>query len=122
MFTNLITNFENLVPQFKALGYQLEIEENNDSISFRISKIDNAELKKEISEFKKFVDNIEDNFFEDICKKFNEESNITLGKFDKLMDEAKDEYMVKDSIALFKELTKEVVQDYIDELNKKYNL
>lgn len=124
MVENLFKEFEKKISEMtndlKSIGYQLETQSDENGVTIKLTKIDNKELKDEIKKFKDYVQQIDDDFFEKICDKFENESNISLNEFSRLMDKATDEVLIKDSINLFKELTKETVKEHIDSLVKSY--
>lgn len=128
MTGNLFKEFEKKISEMtnelKSIGYQLETQSDENGVTIKLTKIDNKELKDEIQKFKDYVQQIDDDFFEKICDKFEDESNISLNEFSKLMDIANsaNEPIIKDSINLFKQLTKETINEHISSLIKKYSL
>lgn len=126
LFNDLTSKLEvlskELSDQLSSKGFEINSESDDNTIKIVIKKKDNSELKKIVEDFRKYVDAMEDNIFDETCIQFNEESNISLNEFDKVLKEATNEVLIKDTIALWKELAKESVQNYIEELKNKYKV
>lgn len=101
-------------------NYDLKVEQNNDVIIITMKKTDREEINKKIDEFNKYVQEIEDDFFTDICDIFNTVSGITVNQLSKILGEGDDLKSITKYTDIFKNVTKEFIKEHISKLENKY--
>lgn len=87
-----------------------------------MKKNNKEEIKKKVEDFEKYVKEIDDDFFNDICDMFNGMSGINVNKLSKILDEKSDLKAINDYTNIFKNITKEYVKEHIDKLIDKYQI
>ena len=85
-----------------------------------MKKNNKEEIKKKVEDFEKYVKEIDDDFFNDICDMFNGMSGINVNKLSKILDEKSDLKAIDNYINVFKNITKEYVKEHIKNLENKY--
>ena len=85
-----------------------------------MKKNNKEEIKKKVEDFEKYVKEIDDDFFNDICDMFNGMSGINVNKLSKILDEKSDLKAINDYTNIFKNITKEYIKEHIKNLENKY--
>lgn len=102
-------------------NFDVEINQfDSDSIEIKMKKNNKEEIKKKVEDFKNYVKEIDDDFFNDICDMFNGMSGINVNKLSKILDEKSDLKAIDNYTNVFKNITKEYVKEHIKNLENKY--
>lgn len=102
-------------------NFDVEINQfDSDTIEIKMKKNNKEEIKKKVEDFEKYVKEIDDDFFNDICDMFNGMSGINVNKLSKILDEKSDLKSIDNYINIFKNITKEYVKEHIKNLENKY--